>query len=89
MRNSFTTSSADTLYSLPKYRRVASGILIGVSNSLCAGFKIVKEMGDSEDKSEIVKVKMWKKGNNFTVCAIYSPRTTSLTSHPFTLPAKP
>jgi hypothetical protein len=50
-----------TLYSLPKYRRVASGILIGVSNSLCAEFKIVKEMGNPKDKSEIVKMNVWKK----------------------------
>ena len=49
------------LYSLPKYRQIASGILIGVSNSLCAEFKIVKEMGSSENKSEIVKVNVWKK----------------------------
>jgi len=47
-----------TLYSLPKYRQIASRILIGVSNSLCAEFKIVKEMGSSKDKSEIVKVNM-------------------------------
>ena len=32
-------------------------------------------MGNSEDKSEIVKVNVWKKkkGNNFTIYAIYSP----------------
>jgi hypothetical protein len=72
-----------TLYSLSKYRQIASGMLIGVSNSLCAELKIVKEMGSSEEKSEIVKVNVWKKGNNFTIYAIYSPpRTTSLTSHP-------
>jgi hypothetical protein len=66
--------SGYTLYNLPKYGRVTSGILIGVSNSLCAEFKIVKEMGDSEDKSEIVKVNVWKKVfNNFTIYAIYSP----------------
>ena len=65
--------SGYTLYNLPKYGRVTSGILIGVSNSLFAEFKIVKEMGNSEDKSEIVKVNVWKKGNNFTVFAIYSP----------------
>jgi len=62
-----------TLYSLPRYRQIASGILIGVSNSLCAEFKMVKEMGNSEDKSEIMKVNVWKKGNNFTIYAIYSP----------------
>ena len=42
--------SGYTFYSLPKYRQVASGILIGVSKSLCAEFKIVKEMGNSEDE---------------------------------------
>jgi len=78
-----------TLYSLPKYRQIASGILIGVSNSLCAEFKIVKEMGSSENKSEIVKVNVWKKVNNFTIYAIYNPRIISPTLHPSTLPAKP
>jgi len=61
-----------TLYSLPKYRQIASGILIGISNSLCAEFNIVKEMGSSEYKSEIVKANVWKKGNNFTIYAIYN-----------------
>jgi len=41
--------------------QISSGILIGVSNSLRAELKIVKEMGSSEDKSKIVKVNMWKK----------------------------
>jgi len=62
-----------TLYSLPKYRQIASSILIGVSNSLCGEFKTVKEMENSEDKSEVVKVNVWKKGNNFTIYAIYIP----------------
>jgi len=65
LRNSSITRL--TLYSVPKYRQIAGGILIGVSNSLCAEFKIVKEMGSSEDKSEIVKDNVWKKGNNFTI----------------------
>jgi hypothetical protein len=30
-------------------------------------------MGKSEDKSEIVKFNVWKKENNFTIYAIYSP----------------
>jgi hypothetical protein len=33
----------------------------------------VKEMGNSEDRSEIVKVNVWKQENNFTIYAIYSP----------------
>jgi hypothetical protein len=49
-----------TLYSLPKYRQIATGILIVVSKSLCAEFKIVKEVGSSEDKSEIAKVNVCK-----------------------------
>jgi len=65
--------SGYTLYRLPKYRQVASGILIGISKSLFAEFKIVKEIGNSEDKSEIVKVNVWKKGNIFTIYAICSP----------------
>ena len=65
--------SGYTLYSLPKYRQIAIGILVGVSNSLSAEFKIVKEMGNSEDRSEIVKFNVWKQGKNFTIYAIYSP----------------
>jgi len=72
-----------TLYSLPKYKQVASGILIWLSDPLCAEFEIVKEMGNSENKSEIVKFNVWKKGNSFTIYAIYStpnnkPNFTSL-----------
>ena len=32
-----------TLYNLPKHRQIAIGILIGVRNSLCTDFKIVKK----------------------------------------------
>ena len=60
-----------TFYSLPKYRQIASGILIGVRNSLCAEFKIRKEIGNSEDKSDIVKVNLRIIRNNFTIYAIY------------------
>jgi len=34
-----------TLYCLPKYRQIASGILIGVSNSLCGGIQNSKRNG--------------------------------------------
>ena len=70
--------SGYTLYSLPKYRQDASGILVGVSNSLSVEFKIVKDMGNSEDKSETVKVNVWKQGNNFAIYAIYSPPNNKL-----------
>ena len=39
------------LHNLPKYRQVASGILVGINNSLCAQFQIVKEMGNSKIES--------------------------------------
>ena len=81
--------SGYTHYSLPKYRQVASGILIGVSNSLCAEFKIIKEMGNSEDKSEIVKVNVWKKETTLQSTLYVAPRTTTLTSHLSVLPVKP
>ena len=62
-----------TLYNLLKHRQIASRFLTGVSNSLCTHSKIVKETGNSEDKSERVKVKVWKQGNNFTIYATYNP----------------
>jgi len=46
-------------------------------------------MGSSEDKSEIVKVNVWKKGNNFTIYATYNPPIISPTLYPSTLRAKP
>ncbi|GIY15568.1 hypothetical protein CDAR_618821 [Caerostris darwini] len=44
------------VYLLPKYRKVASGILMGIKDTLTADFEICKEMGGSEDKSEIIKL---------------------------------
>jgi exonuclease III len=62
-----------TLHSPRKYRQIARGVLIRVSVSLCAQFKIVKAIGNSEDKSKIVKANIWKKGKKFTIYANYSP----------------
>ena len=48
------------LHNLSKYRQVASGILVWINNSLCAQFPIVKGMGNTDDKAEIVKTEIWK-----------------------------
>lgn len=42
-----------SLYLLPKYWKISSGILEGVKSSLITDFAICKEMEESEDKSEI------------------------------------
>ncbi|GIX84731.1 hypothetical protein CEXT_84121 [Caerostris extrusa] len=61
------------LYLLPKYRKVASGILVGIKDTLTADFEICKEMGESEDKSEIIKLEVWKKSCRFKIYALYVP----------------
>ncbi|GFS38283.1 hypothetical protein NPIL_594561 [Nephila pilipes] len=62
-----------TLFLLPKYRQVASGILIGVRNELIADFKGIKSMGTSIDKSEIVKIQLWKEDTLFKIFDFYIP----------------
>ncbi|GIY45011.1 hypothetical protein CEXT_453751 [Caerostris extrusa] len=44
----------------PKYRKVASGILVSIEDTLMADFKICKEMRKSEDKSDVIKLDAWK-----------------------------
>ncbi|GIY23384.1 hypothetical protein CDAR_415771 [Caerostris darwini] len=61
------------LYLLPKYRKVASGILAGIKDTLTTDFEICKEMGESEDKSEIIKLEVWKKSCRFKIYALYVP----------------
>ena len=58
------------LHNLPKYRQVASGILVRINNSLCAQFQIVKEMGNTDDKAEIVKTEIWKNNSKFSIYAV-------------------
>ena len=48
-------------------------MLIGVNNILTTEFEIIKEMGNTNDKSEIIKINMWKNGNHITTYAVYSP----------------
>jgi hypothetical protein len=44
--------SGYTLYSLPKYRQIASGMLVGVRNSLSAEFKIVKKWATQKTRAK-------------------------------------
>jgi ribonuclease HI len=60
-------------YLLPKYRKIASGILVGIHNSLTSFFKEVKVMGNTNDKSEVVEVNVWKNCFKFKIYSVYSP----------------
>ncbi|GIY08452.1 hypothetical protein CEXT_255631 [Caerostris extrusa] len=51
------------VYLLPKYRKVASGILVGIKDTL----EICKEMRECEDKCEVIKLEVWKKSCRFKV----------------------
>ena len=62
-----------TLYLLPKYRQIASGILTGVRETLTASFEITKEMGYSQDLCEIITLNVWKNQNHFKIYAVYNP----------------
>ncbi|VDN99768.1 unnamed protein product [Rodentolepis nana] len=42
--------SGYTLYNLPKYRQVASGILTGVKEGLTSHYDMIKSMGSTQDK---------------------------------------
>jgi hypothetical protein len=57
---------------IPKSRQIASGILIGTCKSLKHIFSIVKKM-NSVDKTEIIKLNVWKTENHVKVFGIYNP----------------
>ena len=61
-----------TLYLLPKFRQVASGILTGIRSNLITKFEVIKEMGNDQDKSEVVKLDIWKCENHYLLYSIYS-----------------
>ena len=64
-----------SLHLLEKSRQVASGILIEIRNALSIDFKIVKQMGDSEDKMELINLNISKAVNYFSIYAVYNPPT--------------
>ena len=62
-----------SIHLLEKCRKVASGILIGIKNTLPAKFEIIKTMANADDKSEITKTEVWKNGNSFKIFSVYNP----------------
>ncbi|VDO08938.1 unnamed protein product [Rodentolepis nana] len=62
-----------TLYNLPKYRQVASGILTGVKEGLTSHYDLIKSMGSTQDKCEIIRLNVWKCQNHFKIYAVYNP----------------
>ncbi|GIY15925.1 hypothetical protein CDAR_510591 [Caerostris darwini] len=62
-----------SLYLLPKARQVASGILTGVKKHLTSDLQIIKQMNDGEDKSDLIKLKVWKNGCAFEIYSVYCP----------------
>lgn len=61
------------IFVLDKGRKVASGILVGVKNTMTASFEIVKSMGETEDKIEITKLNCWLNSCHFKIFYIYNP----------------
>ncbi|VDN99169.1 unnamed protein product [Rodentolepis nana] len=62
-----------TLYLLRKYRQVASGILTGVKEGLTSHYDLIKSMGLSQDKCEIIRLNIWKCQDHFKIYAVYNP----------------
>ena len=62
-----------TVHILEKQRKVAGGILVGIKSSLTGQFSIIKEMGNTVDKSEVTKTNVWKNGNSFKIFSVYNP----------------
>uniref|UniRef100_A0A0R3TDU5 Endo/exonuclease/phosphatase domain-containing protein n=1 Tax=Rodentolepis nana TaxID=102285 RepID=A0A0R3TDU5_RODNA len=49
-----------TLYNLPKYRQVASGVLTRIKEGLTSHYDLIKGMGSTQDKCEIIRLNVWK-----------------------------
>ena len=64
-----------TIHLLEKYRQVASGIVVGVKSNLIDNFKILKNMGNTDDKMELINLHIWKDNQFFNIYAMYNPPT--------------
>jgi ribonuclease HI len=60
------------IYSLPRARRVASGILVGVKVGLTAKFQVLHNMKD-DDKLELVQLDLWKQQLKTRYVIAYNP----------------
>ncbi|GFS74956.1 hypothetical protein TNCV_1396241 [Trichonephila clavipes] len=58
---------------LPKSRRIASGILVGVRKGLISDFHEISNLS-SYNGAEIIKLDVWKRKRHFKVYGCYSPR---------------
>ncbi|VDO01829.1 unnamed protein product [Rodentolepis nana] len=66
-----------TLYLLPKYRHVASGILTGVKEGLTSHYDLIKSMGSTQNMCEIIRLNAWKCQKHFKIYAVYNPSHNS------------
>ncbi|GFX03683.1 probable RNA-directed DNA polymerase from transposon BS [Trichonephila clavipes] len=57
---------------LPKLRRIASGILVGVRKGLISDFHEISNLS-SYNGAEIIKLDVWKRKRHFKVYGCYSP----------------
>ncbi|GFX49465.1 uncharacterized protein TNCV_4901071 [Trichonephila clavipes] len=57
---------------LPKTRRIASGILVGVRKGLISDFHEISNLS-SYNGAEIIKLDAWKRKRHFKVYGCYSP----------------
>ncbi|KAL1446487.1 hypothetical protein WDU94_006586, partial [Cyamophila willieti] len=65
-----------TLHLLPKFRQIASGILVGVKSVLMSTFIIIKEMNNG-DKIKITKTDVWKNNEHYKIYSCYNPPTNT------------
>ncbi|GFT64159.1 hypothetical protein NPIL_452541 [Nephila pilipes] len=61
------------VFLLEKRKRVASGILVGVKNTITSSFKIIKHLDESIDKIEIALLNYWMNNHYFKIFSTYNP----------------
>ncbi|GIX86823.1 hypothetical protein CDAR_255451 [Caerostris darwini] len=61
-----------TLHLLPCFRQITSGILVGIKRDMANDFKIVKKMGNGDDRNEVVHLNVWYNARHFRINSIYS-----------------
>lgn len=59
------------LYALPRSRQIASGIIVGVRNSITGNFRVLHEMDDN--KFEAVELSLWKDNIRTKLIFVYNP----------------
>ncbi|KAJ4438821.1 hypothetical protein ANN_14773 [Periplaneta americana] len=62
-----------TSHILEKLRQIASGIVVGVKRNMIPDFKIIKSMGSTDDKMEMINLNVWKASQSFNIYATYNP----------------